>query len=73
MALPRQEGGGTARFSSAIRQEPIVVLELALLTSAELRLDSNIGELGNGWEQTPTWIVCETLGSYFPVWGGGTC
>lgn len=38
MALPRQEGGGAARFSSAIRQEPIVVLELALLTSAELRL-----------------------------------
>lgn len=40
MALPREEGGGTARFSSssAIRQEPIVVLKLALVTSVDLWL-----------------------------------
>lgn len=36
-------------------------------------LSPRVGErtFGNGLEQTPTWIVCETLGSYFPVWGGG--
>lgn len=64
-------GRGSSQELISIREEPVVLLELALVTPVIWDLfDSEHHRVLRGG-LAPTWTVCETPGRYFAVWGGG--